>query len=100
MEPIAQGKTSEGGQGGAVLAEGLLATKLYAPHTRTNLVTRPRLIERLDEGARGKLTLLCAPAGSGKTTLLGEELERFPARGVDQLHLGLRLEAGMRELDA
>jgi LuxR family transcriptional regulator, maltose regulon positive regulatory protein len=49
----------------------LLTTKLNVPTTRTNLVTRQRLIERLDEGASGKLTLVCAPAGFGKTTLLG-----------------------------
>jgi LuxR family transcriptional regulator, maltose regulon positive regulatory protein len=55
-----------------VLGEGLLATKLYAPHPRANLVTRKRLIERLDAAAGDKLTLVWAPAGSGKTTLLGE----------------------------
>src|SRR4029079_12703641 len=31
-------------------------------------VLRPRLSERLDEGQRGKLTLISAPAGFGKTT--------------------------------
>ena len=116
MEPIAQGKTSEGSQGGAVLAERLLATKLYAPHTRTNLVKRPRLIERLDEGARGKLTLLCAPAGSGKTTLLGEwvvrsessvawlsldEGDNDPARFFAYLVAALRtVDAGIGNADA
>ncbi|MBN1976759.1 MAG: AAA family ATPase [Anaerolineae bacterium] len=50
----------------------LLTTKLYAPPPRPNLVERPRLIERLDEGLRlgHKLTLVSAPAGSGKTTLV------------------------------
>ena len=51
----------------------LLQTKLYLPPARPNLVPRPRLIERLDEGIRSaKLTLISAPAGSGKTTLLSE----------------------------
>jgi LuxR family maltose regulon positive regulatory protein len=52
----------------------LLATKLYVPAPRPNLVRRPRLVERLDEGLRlgHRLTLISAFAGSGKTTLLGE----------------------------
>ena len=55
------------------MATALLTTKLYIPTVRRNLVPRPRLIERLDEGIRSaKLTLISAPAGSGKTTLLSE----------------------------
>jgi LuxR family maltose regulon positive regulatory protein len=62
----------------------LLQTKLYIPPTRPKLVSRPRLIERLNEVlprqsaslsegrfAR-KLTLISAPAGFGKTTLVSE----------------------------
>ena len=52
----------------------LLATKTYIPPPRPELVLRPRLIERLSEGLRRKLTLISAPAGFGKTTLLGEWL--------------------------
>jgi LuxR family maltose regulon positive regulatory protein len=50
----------------------LLTTKLYAPPLRPNLVPRPHLVERLDEGLRlgRKLTLVSAPAGFGKTTLV------------------------------
>lgn len=36
------------------------------------MVSRPRLIERLNEGLHRKLTLVSAPAGFGKTTLLSE----------------------------
>ena len=50
----------------------LLETKLYIPPTRPELVPRPRLIERLNVGLHGKLTLISAPAGFGKTTLLSE----------------------------
>jgi LuxR family maltose regulon positive regulatory protein len=50
----------------------VLATKLYIPPTRTQLVFRPRLIERLNQGLQRKLTLISAPAGFGKTTLLSE----------------------------
>jgi LuxR family maltose regulon positive regulatory protein len=50
----------------------LLTTKLYIPPPRPNLVERPRLIERLNEGLHRKLTLISAPAGFGKTTLVSE----------------------------
>jgi LuxR family maltose regulon positive regulatory protein len=50
----------------------LLQTKLYIPPPRPNLVSRPRLIERLNAGLQRKLTLVSAPAGFGKTTLLSE----------------------------
>ncbi|MFN8443170.1 MAG: LuxR C-terminal-related transcriptional regulator [Caldilineaceae bacterium] len=48
----------------------LLATKLFVPPARANLVARPRLFERVQAGLRDKLTLIAAPAGFGKTTLL------------------------------
>lgn len=50
----------------------ILATKLYIPPSRPKLVTRPRLIQQLNEGLHRKLTLISAPAGFGKTTLVGE----------------------------
>ena len=50
----------------------LLQTKLYIPPIRPGLVSRPRLIERLNEGLDRKLTLVSAPAGFGKTTLVSE----------------------------
>jgi LuxR family maltose regulon positive regulatory protein len=52
----------------------LLTTKLYIPPVRLDLVSRPRPIEKLNEGLRlnRKLTLMSAPAGYGKTTLLSE----------------------------
>jgi LuxR family maltose regulon positive regulatory protein len=58
----------------AVAAVPILATKLYIPKTRSGLVSRPRLLERLDLGTDRKLTLISAPAGFGKTTLLAEWL--------------------------
>ncbi|MCL4560579.1 MAG: tetratricopeptide repeat protein [Chloroflexi bacterium] len=48
----------------------LLQTKLSIPPVRAELVPRPRLLARLNEGLAGKLTLISAPAGFGKTTLL------------------------------
>jgi len=52
----------------------LLATKLYIPSVRQELVSRPRLIEQLNAGLDRKLTLVSAPAGFGKTTLVTEWL--------------------------
>jgi LuxR family maltose regulon positive regulatory protein len=52
----------------------ILATKLYLPRLRPNVVFRHRLLERLNEGLHRKLTLLSAPAGFGKTTLVSEWL--------------------------
>jgi LuxR family maltose regulon positive regulatory protein len=52
----------------------LLTTKLYIPPVRPELVSRPRLIERLNQGLHRKLTLVSAPAGFGKTTLLSESV--------------------------
>ena len=56
------------------MSETLLQTKLYVPPVRPNLVRRPRLIKRLNQGLVPgiKLTLISAPAGFGKTTLLSE----------------------------
>ncbi|MEZ4865596.1 MAG: LuxR C-terminal-related transcriptional regulator [Caldilineaceae bacterium] len=48
----------------------ILATKLYIPPPRPNLVSRPRLIAQLHESLHRKLTLISAPAGFGKTTLV------------------------------
>ena len=52
----------------------ILTTKLYIPPVRPELVSRPRLIERLNAGLHRKLTLVSAPAGFGKTTLVTEWL--------------------------
>jgi LuxR family maltose regulon positive regulatory protein len=57
----------------------LLFTKLYIPPPRPNIVLRPRLIERLNEGmVMGcKLTLISASAGFGKTTLVSEWIASY-----------------------
>ena len=54
----------------------LLATKLHVPRPRPDLVPRPRLAERLDEGLARGLMLVCAPAGYGKTVLLAGWVRR------------------------
>lgn len=50
----------------------LLNTKFSIPLLPPEYVHRPRLTERINQGARRPLTLLCAPAGFGKTNLLVE----------------------------
>ena len=52
----------------------LLTTKLYVPPACPDLVPRPHLTERLNEGMTRRLTLISAPAGFGKTTLVTEWL--------------------------
>jgi len=59
------------------MATSVLVTKLFVPPTRAELVHRPGLIERLDNGLDRKLTLLSAPAGFGKTTLVSHWLENL-----------------------
>jgi LuxR family maltose regulon positive regulatory protein len=53
-----------------------LLTKLHHPQLKPNLVPRPHLINRLNEGLQQnhKMTLVAAPAGFGKTTLITEWL--------------------------
>src|ERR1700738_752278 len=67
----------------------ILATKLYLPPLRPNVVSRPRLLERLNEGLHRKLTLIAAPAGFGKTTLVSAWVA-----GCDQQVAWLSLDEG------
>lgn len=67
----------------------LLATKLYMPRLRPNMVSRPRLIERLNAGLHRKLTLISAPAGFGKTTLVSEWVQ-----GIERPVAWLSLDEG------
>jgi len=52
------------------LTSAILTTKLRPPPPRRDRAPRPRLLERLEAGAGGRLTLVSAPAGYGKTTAL------------------------------
>ncbi len=56
----------------------ILATKLYVPPPRPDIVPRPRLIDRLNAGLSRtpSVTLISAPAGFGKTTLVSEWLNQ------------------------
>ena len=69
----------------------ILSTKLYKPPQRSNLVSRPYLLELLNEGLEyeRKLTLVSAPAGYGKSTLLVEWLHSSPIVFEDTAWLSL-----------
>ena len=62
----------------------ILATKLYIPQPRPNAILRPRLIARLNEGLRCKLTLISAAAGFGKTTLVSSWIHHLQAEATSQ----------------
>ena len=64
--------TSDASQTLIIMAAPVLATKLFVPPLRRNLVMRQRLIDQLNTGVQQKLTLISAPAGFGKTTLVSE----------------------------
>ena len=59
----------------------LLRTKLQRPRVPRHFVPRPRLVERLDQGSQGPLTLVCAGAGYGKTTLVSAWIEGLTVGG-------------------
>jgi len=67
----------------------ILATKLYVPQPQPEIVPRPRLVGRLNEGLHRRLTLISATAGFGKTTLLSEWLA-----GCDRPAAWLSLDEG------
>lgn len=62
--------------------EQLLTTKLYIPPQRIDLVPRPHLYTRLNEGSNRKLTLISAPAGFGKSTLVSNWLAESGAKAA------------------
>jgi LuxR family maltose regulon positive regulatory protein len=53
----------------------LLRTKLYRPGYEQDVILRPDLMARLEEGLRCPFTLVAAPAGFGKSTLVSAWLE-------------------------
>ncbi|MCB0194159.1 MAG: tetratricopeptide repeat protein [Anaerolineae bacterium] len=66
----------------------ILATKLYIPQPRPNLVRRPRLVERLNACLHhlSCVTVISAPAGFGKTTLVSEWIHQNTENQENTLH--------------
>lgn len=53
----------------------IITTKLHRPLPAADLISRPKLLERLNHYREQPLTLVSAPAGYGKTTLISSWLE-------------------------
>lgn len=66
----------------------LLKTKMYPPPRGSSVVSRPRLIEKMDQGLAGKLILVSAPAGFGKSTLVTDWLSQL-AKKTDYAWLSI-----------
>ncbi len=79
-----------------MLADAILQTKLHIPQLRSSLVPRHRLIDRLNAGLDGKLTLISAPAGYGKTTLVAEWLGNLRFTNYD---FGLKIGNRQSEIE-
>jgi LuxR family transcriptional regulator, maltose regulon positive regulatory protein len=62
----------------------ILKTKLLIPPTSSECVPRARLVDRLDQWRKRKLTLVSAPAGFGKTTLIASWLHTLTHQPQDQ----------------
>lgn len=62
------------------MADRLLATRLYVPRARRTLVSRERLLSRLDAINDARLCLISAPPGFGKTTLLADWIATHAGR--------------------
>ena len=83
------------------VTETILQTKLYIPTLRyPNLVPRPLLIQRLNQGLQQghKLLLVCAPAGFGKTTLVVEWVHNSQATSSSPRFAWLSLDEGDNDL--
>jgi LuxR family maltose regulon positive regulatory protein len=62
----------------------LLRTKVNIPRVHPEVIARPRLAAKLDEGFGCKLILISAPAGFGKTTLISDWIDtrKVPAAWI------------------
>ncbi len=60
-----------------------MATKMFIPRVRADVVVRPRLLQRLSRST-AKLVLVSAPPGFGKSTLVAE-WARTAAAGTDRV---------------
>ena len=60
----------------------ILHTKLNRRVVDSKWIQRPRLITRLDEGLKNRLTLISAPAGYGKTTLAVQWINHIPGHSA------------------
>ena len=68
----------------------LLSTKYNLPPLSSQLITRPRLNKKMDEGLRQDclLTLVSAPAGYGKTTAVREWIHHLKKKSDTKAEVG------------
>jgi LuxR family maltose regulon positive regulatory protein len=64
-----------------IASDALLATKFSVPRGPKATVLRPRLLDTLDAGVQGLLTLVAAPAGAGKSALMSSWIAEGRAPG-------------------
>ena len=74
--------------------DALLVSKFRLPHLPAALVSRERLLARLDAVGTCKLTVLAAPAGFGKTTLIRQWIAAHRADDVLPPVAWVSLDAG------
>jgi LuxR family maltose regulon positive regulatory protein len=74
----------------------LLQTKLFVPPPRPTVLSRPRLVRRLEAGLDPgqRLILVSAPAGYGKTTLLSEWVQALGGKAPPRAIAWLSLDEG------
>jgi LuxR family maltose regulon positive regulatory protein len=70
-----------GRRGAASRGDPVVAARFKIPPEAKGLLLRPRLVERLELGVAGPLTLVSAPAGTGKTVLVAAWASRGEAPG-------------------
>ena len=70
----------------------ILTTSLHIPQLHEGLISRPALLEKLDQVLDFPLTLISAPAGFGKTTLLVQWISGSKNPGVHERTAWVSLE--------
>ena len=60
----------------------LLRARTAPPRPSTHILSRPRLLQQMDTGSRGAVTLVCGGPGSGKSHLVIDWVRRRRSPGV------------------
>lgn len=81
VRTVRKGSTVTSREGGPSepIARSVVRFRTQVPAPRDFVVTRPRLLARLDDGLQYPLTLVTGPAGSGKTSLVESWVAVRPA---------------------
>ena len=71
------------------LSAGFISSKFRPPTYNIDLISRPQLLEKLDDSADKSCIIIHAPAGYGKSVLLTQWLQQLDTRGTRTAWLGL-----------